>query len=162
MGDSRGFVASIEASLAGAETRAHRTAVLLVGIDGPRRLQGWLEPAAIETLGHRAGCRISSCVQEEDGGTVVLLRADAFGVVLPRLRSGLQARAAANRILATLAGPFGPRIGIAIAPCDGRHALVLVRCAATALARARQGDRPTYRFYLRAFATSAASSSPLL
>src|SRR5687767_7159398 len=158
-----GFLEMVDAYIAGGEARGQRVAQLLVGIDVPQTLRGWIEPDAQPALAERAAGRLARCVEEDEkGGAVAPLRADTFGVLLPRLRSGLQAREAANRILGTLACPFRPSIGIAIYPCDGRDAPALLRCAATALARARRGERPTYRFYLRAFATSAASASPLL
>jgi predicted signal transduction protein with EAL and GGDEF domain len=158
-----GFFQSIDACIAGAQAGGQRVALLLVGIDVTQTLCGWIEPEARPALAERAARRLARCVEEEaKGGAVAPLRADTFGVLLPRLRSGLQARDAANRILGTLACPFRPNIGIAIYPCDGPDAPALLRCAAAALARARHGHRPTYRFYLRGFATSAASPSALL
>jgi GGDEF domain-containing protein len=163
MSDICGFPGMVDAYIAGAQARGQRMALLLVGIGVADRRRGWLEPDAQPTLAERAARRLSRCVEEEEkAGAVVPLRADTFGVLLPRLRSGLQAREAANRILYTLACPFRASIGIAIYPYDGRDAPELLRCAAAALANARRGERPTYRFYLRALATSAASSSPLL
>jgi GGDEF domain-containing protein len=162
MRSERDFLEMVGACIAGAEAHGQRVALLLVGIDVSQPLRGWIEPEARPTLAERAAGRLVRCVEEEKGGAVAPLRADTFGVLLPRLRSGLQARDAANRILGALACPLRPSIGIAIYPCDGPDAPSLLRCAATALARARHGERPTYRFYLRAFATSAASSSPLL
>lgn len=157
-----GLLEMVDAYIAAAEVRGQRIALLLVGIGVPPALRGWIEPDAHPTLAERAARRLARCVEEEEkGGAVAPLRAGTFGVLLPRLRSGLQAREAANRILGTLACPFRPNIGIAIYPCDGRDAPALLRCAATALAHARHGERPTYRFYLRAFAAGAASSSPL-
>ena len=156
-----GFLEMVDAYIAGAEARGQRVALLLVGIGVPPPLRGWIEPDAHPTLPERAAKRLARCVEEEEeGGAVAPLRTGTFGVLLPRLRSGLQAREAANRILGTLACPFRPNIGIAIYPCDGRDAPALLRRAATALALARRGERPTYRFYMRAFASS--SSSPPL
>src|SRR5436190_1823100 len=80
-------------------------------------------------------------------GPAARLREDVFGVVLPRLRHGLQAREAAGRIIGALGFPLRARIGIALYPLDARTSTALLRCAAEALAHARRHDRPTYRFY---------------
>ena len=158
-----GFPEMVDAYIAGAQVLGQRVALLLVGIDcaGPR--SAWIDPDARPTLEARASLRLARCVEhEEKAAAVVPLRARTFGVLLPHLRNGLQAREAANRILWALGTPFRPSIGIAIYPCDGRDAPALLRCAAAALASASRARRPTYRFYLRDFATSAASSPPLL
>jgi predicted signal transduction protein with EAL and GGDEF domain len=160
---TREFLAKVDACIAGSEGAAQRAAILLVATGIPEPRQRWMGPDSQPPLLERALRRLSQCVQDEEGeGTVLPLRADTFGVVLPKLRNGLQAREAAHRILGALACPFRTSIGIALYPADGCDAPTLLRRAAAALADARRGAGPTYCFYLRDLATSAASSSPLL
>ena len=152
----RPFLEHVEASVRESQANGRRFAVLLAGFDRPRGLGAWLEPGADASLRQRAGERLARLV--EAGGASGWLHGDTFGLLLPRLHSGLRARETANRVLAAM-GPLRASVGIAIYPGDGRDAHGVIGCAAAALARARCEKRPTYRF---AFATSAASSSPLL
>ena len=154
------FLARIDTCISEAGAAGHRLALFLVGLDRPGQRLGSLEPEAEAALRARAEARLAGCAAQD--GAAARLRDDIFGLLLPRMRSGLQAREAATRILCTLGFPYRARIGIAVFPGDGRNAAALIGCAATALARARREARPTYCFYLRAFATSTASSSPVL
>jgi len=154
----RPFLERVEASVRESQANGRRFAILLAGFDRPRILGAWLEPGADASLRQRAAERLARLV--ESGGASGWLRGDTFGLLLPRMHSGLHARETASRVLATL-GPLRASVGIAIYPGDGEDAGGVIGCAAAALARARCEKRPTYWFY-RAFATSAASSSPLL
>jgi len=154
----RPFLERVEASVRESQANGRRFAILLAGFDRPRGLGAWLEPGADARLRQRAGERLAQLV--EVGGASGWLHADTFGLLLPRMRSGLHARETAYRVLGAF-GPLRTSVGIAIFPGDGRDACGVIGCAAAALSRARCENRPTYWFY-RAFATSAASSSPLL
>jgi len=152
------FLARLGGLIAESRESQHRLALFLVGVERPR-----IDPGEVDSIGEsvlaRVGERLASCVSE---GNVARLQSETFGMLLPCLRSGLQAREVATRVVGTLGLPFRPRVGIAIFPCDGDTSTALLARASAALERARREDRPTYCFYLRAFATSAASSSPLL
>lgn len=155
----RPFLERLEASVSESQATGRRFALLLAGFDRPRGLGAWLEPGADASLRQRAGERLARLVGA--GGAMGWLHGDTFGLLLPRMHSGLQARETANRVLVAL-GPLRASVGIAIYPGDGRDACGVIGCAEAALARARCEKRPTYCFYFGAFATSAASSSPLL
>lgn len=141
----RPFLESVEASVRESQANGRRFAILLAGFDRPRGLGAWLEPGADASLRQRAGERLARLV--EAGGASGWLHGDTFGLLLPRLHSGLHARETANRVLVAL-GPLRASIGIAIYPGDGRDACGVIGCAEAALERARCERRPTYCFYL--------------
>ena len=145
----RPFLERVEASVRDSEANGRRFAILVAGFDRPRGLGAWLEPGADASLRRRAGERLARLV--EAGGASGWLHGDTFGLLLPRMQSGLQARETANRVLVAL-GPLRASVGIAIYPGDGRDARGVIGCAAAALARARCEKRPTYCFYLSGLA----------
>lgn len=147
------FLERVEASVRESQANGRRFAVLLAGFDRPRGLGAWLEPDADASLRQRAGERLARLV--ESGGASGWLQADTFGLLLPRMRSGLHARETAYRILGAF-GPLRASVGIAIYPGDGRDACAVIGCAAAALARARCEGRPTYCFYLSGLAAPMA------
>jgi two-component system CheB/CheR fusion protein len=153
------FLARLGELIAESRESQHRLALFLVGVDRRRIEPGGDDPSSEGALLARAGERLASCVGEAN---TARLQPKTFGMLLPSLRSGLQAREVATRVVGTLGLPFRPRVGIAIFPSDGDDTVALLVRASTALERARREDRPTYCFYLPAFATSAASSPPLL
>jgi predicted signal transduction protein with EAL and GGDEF domain len=156
----RQFLEALDASLVEARMRGRRPGVYLVSADRVPMLERELGPEERTALLARVPGRLARCAGEQ--AMVALLRADTFGLLVPHLRNGLEARETASRILGHIGHPLRPAVGIAVFPCDGRSPNELLCRAAWALAQARRAARPTYSFYLRAFATSAASSSPLL
>lgn len=156
----RVFLEALEACLAEARLRGRRPGVYLVATSRTRVLERELGPEERSALLARVQGRLARCAGEE--ATVAPLRAETFGLLVPHLRNGLEARETASRILGTLGHPLRVCVGIAVFPGDGRAPSELLCRAAWALAQARRAARPTYRFYLRAFATSVASSAPLL
>jgi len=136
-----------------------RGAVLVVDLDGFKRVN--------ETRGHRSGdevlmeiaARLKTCVRTED--TVARLAADEFAVVLERLgaeprQAAARADEAAQRIIAALSRPFdlnGPRfhasasVGVAMFgdPEDGVDDLLVY--ADSAMHRAKASGRGSIRFY---------------
>ena len=156
----RRFLAAIEAVVPEARAYGRRFGVYLITVGLARELDASITPEERQGLVARTHLRLAHCVEPDC--TIAQLRPDTFGLLLPRIRNGLWARETAARILGTLGYPMRASIGIAVFPCDGRQASELLGCAAWALAVARRRGPATYRFYLRALATSAASSSPLL
>ena len=151
--DRRPFLELVEASIHESHASGRRLAVFLAALDRTCGLRGYLEPDAEASLRRRAAERLAGLV--ETGGAAGWMHADTFGLLLPRLQSGLQARGTASRILGAF-GPLRASVGIAVYPGDCGDALALVGCASKALARARCEGRPTYCFYLHALDRPAA------
>jgi diguanylate cyclase (GGDEF)-like protein/PAS domain S-box-containing protein len=146
-------------SLAATQRTGTRGAVLVVDLDGFKRVN--------ETRGHRTGdevlveiaARLKSCIRTED--TVARLAADEFVVVLERLGSeprqaAAHADEAAQRIVTALSRPFdlqGARfhasasVGVAMFgdPVDLVEDLLMH--ADSAMHRAKASGRGTIRFY---------------
>jgi len=146
-------------SLAASQRTGARGAVLVVDLDGFKRVN--------ETRGHRTGdavlieiaARLKTCVRTED--TLSRLAADEFAVVLERLgaeprQAAAHADEAAQRIVTALSRPFdleGPRfhasasVGVAMfGDPDDRVEDLLVH-ADSAMHRAKASGRGTVRFY---------------
>ena len=114
-----------------------------------------------DTLGHATGdellqkvaSRLIDCVRVRD--VVGRLGGDEFGVVL-RLENADEARVVAAKILHALMEPFNldgretfvtASIGITIYPVDSTDPGTLLRYADTAMYRAKDDGRNTYRFF---------------
>ncbi len=115
-----------------------------------------------DTLGHMTGDRLLQAVAQRlrqclgDSNTLARWGDDEFTVLLPRIRSAEEATQAAQQILNALKAPFQidtyelhltASIGIALAPYDGEDAETLLRCADTALNRAKQQGKNNYLLY---------------
>jgi len=116
-----------------------------------------------DSLGHRIGDelliqvaqRLKEVLREED--TVSRLGGDEFILVLP----GADAEGAAHvaeKVLKVLSRPYQieqyelavtPSMGIAMYPSDGDNYDILSKCADTAMYRAKQSGRQTFRFFTR-------------
>jgi diguanylate cyclase (GGDEF)-like protein len=118
--------------------------------------------AVNDTFGHPIGDRLlqavserlSDCVREID--TVSRLGGDEFVVLMVNMAHADEAAVLAKRIIVTLSTPFvldgqtvsvGSSVGIAIAPQDATSAVTLLKRADTALYRAKDEQRGTYRFF---------------
>ncbi|HEY9630475.1 MAG TPA: EAL domain-containing protein [Coleofasciculaceae cyanobacterium] len=115
-----------------------------------------------DTLGHAIGDqllqqvaqRIATCLKQND--TIARWGGDEFTLILPNLHSAENITAIAQRILKALEAPFEfsqqelhvtASIGIALAPCDGEDAETLLKNADTAMYRAKQQGKNSYRLY---------------
>jgi diguanylate cyclase (GGDEF)-like protein len=147
------FEEKLDASLRGASD-AHKTAVLMLGLDGIKRIK--------DTHGHAAGdkalCEFAGRVTNILRGDSFLARigGDDFGIVMTDIRSLDAPANLASRVVASVAETFaiekvsadlGVGIGIAIAPSDGVNLEELVRRADRALGRAKRDGRSCVRFF---------------
>jgi diguanylate cyclase (GGDEF)-like protein len=115
-----------------------------------------------ETLGHDVGDklllevsnRLENCVRKSD--TVARLGGDEFGILLDDLRDVKFVAVVARKILQTLSKPIiiqeyelyaTSSIGISLYPDDGEDEDVLLRCADTALYRAKDAGKNNYQYY---------------
>ncbi len=116
-----------------------------------------------DSLGHRVGDelliqvagRLKGVLREED--TVSRLGGDEFIMLLPSTDAD-GATHVAGKVLADLSRPYHiehyelsvtPSMGIAMYPADGASYEALSMCADTAMYRAKQGGRQTFRFFTR-------------
>lgn len=115
-----------------------------------------------ETLGHEVGDKLlvgvaeilEGCVRKSD--TVARLGGDEFAVILDDLKDVKFAAVVARKILQVLAKPIFVQdfelyascsIGISVFPADSDNVEDLLRCADTALYRAKETGRNNYQFY---------------
>lgn len=123
-----------------------------------------------ETLGHEVGDKLlvnvanvlENCVRKSD--TVARLGGDEFGVILDDLKDVKFAAVVAKKILEALSRPIFVEeyelyatcsIGISVFPADSDNVEGLLRCADTALYRAKDGGKNNYQFYTRDMNTRA-------
>ena len=115
-----------------------------------------------ETLGHDIGDklllevarRLENCVRKSD--TVARIGGDEFGVILDDLRDVKFVAVVARKFLQALSKPVIIQeyelyatcsIGISLYPDDGEDEDVLLRCADTALYRAKDAGKNNYQYY---------------
>jgi diguanylate cyclase (GGDEF)-like protein/PAS domain S-box-containing protein len=119
--------------------------------------------AVNDTYGHGIGdkllakvaVRLKECVRA--GDTVGRLGGDEFAIVLSKLMKDDDAALVAKKVIAALVRPFilegnetymSASLGIALYPGDGKDSDILLKNADTAMYRAKEQGRNTYRFYL--------------
>jgi diguanylate cyclase (GGDEF)-like protein/PAS domain S-box-containing protein len=119
--------------------------------------------AVNDTYGHAIGdkllqkvaLRLKECVRA--GDTVGRLGGDEFAIVLSKLVKDDDAALVAKKVIAALVRPFilegnetymSASLGIALYPGDGKDSDILLKNADTAMYRAKEQGRNTYRFYL--------------
>ncbi len=115
-----------------------------------------------DTLGHDAGDellrqvarRLRGSVRETD--TVARMGGDEFAVVLEELERSEEATLLAQRVLNSFATPFtlscgevgtSTSIGIALFPHNGKGVEELLKCADSAMYRAKSTGRDNYQFF---------------
>ncbi|WP_439393657.1 putative bifunctional diguanylate cyclase/phosphodiesterase [Bradyrhizobium sp. PMVTL-01] len=138
----------------GLASDTHQVAVLMLGLDGFKRIK--------DTHGHAAGdkalCEFANRVADilRKDGVLARIGGEEFGIVLPDISSLDVPTNLARRIVASAAGTFaietgaaelGVGIGIAIAPINGVNIDELVRRADRALYRAQGEGRSCVRFF---------------
>ncbi len=116
-----------------------------------------------DTLGHAVGDRLLVEIANRlrstlrAGDTVARLGGDEFAVVLAHLTRAEDAGQVAQKIIQSLARPFridvhevyvSASIGIGLYPIDGADADSLLKCADTAMYRAKESGRNAYQFYM--------------
>lgn len=138
------------------QRRDGRVAAMLIDLDDFKLVN--------DSLGHRAGDavlrevsrRLAGCVRKAD--TLARQGGDEFVVVIPDLAMESDCQVVAEKILRALepecvvdgrAFRVGASIGIALFPTDAADSEGLLRCADTAMYRAKELGRNNYRFYSR-------------
>jgi diguanylate cyclase (GGDEF)-like protein/PAS domain S-box-containing protein len=116
-----------------------------------------------DTLGHSVGdqllVQIADRLRAEvrPGDTVGRLGGDEFTVTLAHLGHDEDAGAVAKRIVESIGARYqlgahsvhvSASVGVSLYPNDGHDANALLKCADTAMYRAKESGRSTYQFYL--------------
>jgi len=148
------FHDSLTRTLAYATLNAFRVAVLCIDLDNFKTVNDTLGHAIGDELLGQFSDRLVRCVRTRD--TVGRLGGDEFALIL-LIKDGQDgASLVANKIREVLLAPFDLRgnevfitasIGITIHPVDAEDADTLLKYADTAMYRAKQAGRDTYRFF---------------
>ncbi|TWA98987.1 diguanylate cyclase/phosphodiesterase [Bradyrhizobium stylosanthis] len=132
----------------------HQVAVLLLGLDGFKRIKDTHGHAAEDKALCEFANRVANILRKD--GILARIGGDEFGIVLPDISSLEVPTNLARRIVASATDTFavetgaaelGVGIGIAIAPIDGDNLQELVRRAERALYRAQRDGRSCVRFF---------------
>jgi diguanylate cyclase (GGDEF)-like protein/PAS domain S-box-containing protein len=148
------FADRLAQSLLAAQRFGRQTAVILLDLDRFRFINETLGPPAGDEALREIVRRLN--LQIREGDTVGRRSGNEFGFVMANLGQEHDAIALAQRMLDAIAAPFivaGQAItltasaGLSVAPRDADNADQLLRAADTALARAKEAGRNTFRFY---------------
>jgi diguanylate cyclase (GGDEF)-like protein len=150
------FLDRMERALAYARRHDDKLALLFIDLDGFKDVNDTLGHAHGDLLLQEAAKRLLDCVREMD--TVSRLGGDEFTVILPELAEDVSAATVAGTILTSLAHSYeieghetklSASIGITIYPQDGEDPGVLLQHADTAMYRAKEEGRNTFRYFTR-------------
>ncbi|MEY9593191.1 diguanylate cyclase (GGDEF)-like protein [Bradyrhizobium yuanmingense] len=138
----------------GLATDTHQVAVLMLGLDGLKRIKDTYGHAVVDKALCELATRLADILCKD--GLLARIGGDEFGIVLPNISSLEDSANLARRIVASAADSFAIEagaaelslgIGIAIAPLDGVTPHELVRRAERALYRAQGDGRSRVRFF---------------
>jgi diguanylate cyclase (GGDEF)-like protein len=130
------------------------TALILLDLDRFSFVNETLGPPAGDELLVEVARRLR--LQVREGDTVGRRAGNEFGFVMANLGHEHDALALAQRMLDAISVPFNvagqtvvvtASIGISVSPKNGETADAMLKCADTALHRAKQAGRNTFRFY---------------
>lgn len=131
-----------------------RLALMFLDLDRFKAINDSLGHDAGDELLKKMGRRIGESLRESD--IVARLGGDEFIMLLPEITEEPQVATVAGKILAAVARPFTLAeqefhitisIGIAMFPADGEDEPTLIKSADTAMYRAKEGGRNSFRFY---------------
>lgn len=140
--------------IAFAQRRSRQLALLLIDIDDFKLVNDSLGHEAGDRLIREAGLRLKALMRGDD--TVARLGGDEFVVALVDLDGDERILHAMQRIVAEMARPFTISdrelyvtcsIGVSVYPRDGEDGITLLRNADTAMYRAKEQGRNSFRFY---------------
>ena len=144
----------LDQAIARARRHGRRVAVLFLDLDGFKHINDSLGHAVGDRLLQNTGKRLAAAVRASD--TVSRQGGDEFVVVLCEVEEPQNVARHAEKILAALSAPHAlaggethvdASIGISFFPDDGQDAEALIRCADTAMYRAKENGRNTYEFF---------------
>lgn len=141
-------------ALAQAGRSKHRVAVMFLDLDHFKAINDNLGHEVGDALLKEVANRLREVVRASD--TVARLGGDEFVVVLHEIVGAADAARVAEKILGSFALPaqlgehtvqISTSIGIGLYPEDGEEAYALMKCADTAMYRAKHGGRNRFRFF---------------
>ena len=148
------FQERLDQVLINARRHKHKVGVMFLDLDRFKLVNDTLGHTAGDTLLQHVGKQLTSCIRTTD--TVSRLGGDEFVVLLNDLTSGEDAAQVARKVLEALAEPLRidthdvyitASAGISIYPDDAEDAKHLFKNADTAMYRAKEQGKNTYRFY---------------
>lgn len=148
------FYETLHKTLFVAKNNGATVAVLLIDSDHFKSVNDTLGPAVGDELLSQISTRLVQCVRVRD--TIGRLSGDKFGLILLMQTGHQGATLVANTVRDALRAPFQLNgrelvmtvsIGIAMHPVDASDPDLLVQYADTAMLRAKQAGRNTFRFF---------------
>ncbi len=144
----------VQQAIARAQRKHAQVAVFFLDLDRFKLVNDTLGHDAGDQLLQHVAARLLGSVRTTD--TVARLGGDEFAIVLEDLDRNEEATLLAGRVLNSFATPFRlnggevvttTSIGIAMFPHNGEHADDLLKCADSAMYRAKQTGRDNYQFF---------------
>ena len=141
-------------AMAKAARAREQVAVLFIDLDRFKNINDSLGHEAGDRFLKGVGDRLSASIRR--GDTVARLGGDEFVVVIERVKDLRAVAAVAEKIRRDLSHGIsigdhelfaGASVGIALFPDDGQDVDALMRCADTAMYRAKERGGSTYQFY---------------
>ncbi len=148
------FGLRLEHALERGKRHGTKVALLFLDLDRFKRINDTLGHAAGDRLLQSVATRLKECVREED--TVARQGGDEFTIILDEIGHDEDAALMAEKIIEAIARPYlidgqevvtSTSIGISIFPADAAEPAHLAKAADTAMYRAKERGRNTYRFY---------------
>jgi diguanylate cyclase (GGDEF)-like protein/PAS domain S-box-containing protein len=148
------FRETLQRTLGQAVDGGWSVAVMFVDIDRFKDVNDKCGHDVGDELLRQVGARLTGCVRVRD--TVGRLGGDEFGLILAMQDGQRGAAVAADKIRTTMRRPFSigghlvetsASIGITICPDDALDSETLIKYADTAMYRAKQAGRNTFRFF---------------
>jgi len=148
------FYDRLKQALSQAKRNQWVTAIMFLDLDRFKNVNDTLGHGAGDLLLRQVSERLAGCVRS--GDTVGRLSGDEFAIVLSNLAGPDDASLVAQKIMATLARPFNlygkevfvtASIGITLFPTDSLDQDTLIQNADTAMYRAKELGRNSFRFY---------------
>ena len=148
------FNKKLEQEIRAALESGRRLAVLFLDLDRFKEVNDLFGHAAGDRTLQAAAARISGVL--DDNQVLARLSGDEFAIIVPDLSEPATAGRIAEAILEVLQAPadamesyhlFGGSIGIAVCPDDAQDRSTLLSHADTALYRAKNEGRGTYRYF---------------
>ena len=155
------FTDRLDQAIHQAHRERRQAAVLFVDLDRFKSINDSLGHPTGDQVLKQAAERMRALVREND--TVARLGGDEFAIVLGSLERGTDAGLVAHKLVEAFKHPFEvdswllyvtASVGISLYPADGSDVDTLVHKADSAMYRAKDQSRDTFRFYTEDMTTS--------